>query len=161
MSAHVTALKPRDPLVAAAREKLLAGESLSQPEGQSYPIRSGLARLLAGGGSLAVSSPSPVRRHASNGQSHVPLATWQIEHSSQQATSADLRLNALIVRAARSSAGGAPPWARWRVYANNLAVAVHAAAPCPVEVKRAMIDWWGPIVTEYYSGTEAVGRTSR
>ncbi len=33
MSAHVTALKPRDPLVAAAREKLLAGESLSQPEG--------------------------------------------------------------------------------------------------------------------------------
>jgi fatty-acyl-CoA synthase len=37
-------------------------------------------------------------------------------------------------------------------------LAYHAAAPCPVEVKRAMIDWWGPIVTEYYSGTEG-GRT--
>lgn len=38
-------------------------------------------------------------------------------------------------------------------------VAVHGAAPCPVPVKRAMIEWWGPILTEYYSGTEGVGRT--
>ncbi len=30
----------------------------------------------------------------------------------------------------------------------------HGAAPCPVEVKRAMIDWWGPVLTEYYGGTE-------
>ena len=37
--------------------------------------------------------------------------------------------------------------------------AVHAAAPCPVEVKRAMIDWWGPVVNEYYSSTEANGLT--
>ncbi len=37
--------------------------------------------------------------------------------------------------------------------------AVHAAAPCPVEVKRAMIDWWGPILLEYYSSTEASGAT--
>jgi long-chain acyl-CoA synthetase len=39
-------------------------------------------------------------------------------------------------------------------------VAVHAAAPCPVDVKRAMIDWWGPIVHEYYSSTEANGFTA-
>ena len=38
-------------------------------------------------------------------------------------------------------------------------VAVHAAAPCPVEVKRAMIDWWGPILYEYYSSTEGIGMT--
>ncbi|BBX23107.1 putative acyl-CoA ligase [Mycolicibacter terrae] len=37
--------------------------------------------------------------------------------------------------------------------------AVHGAAPCPVEVKRAMIDWWGPILLEYYSATEAAGTT--
>ena len=43
---------------------------------------------------------------------------------------------------------------------SSMKVAIHAAAPCPVEVKRAMIDWWGPILVEYYSGTEAVGRTS-
>ncbi len=37
--------------------------------------------------------------------------------------------------------------------------AIHAAAPCPVEVKRAMIDWWGPIIHEYYGGTEGNGIT--
>lgn len=38
-------------------------------------------------------------------------------------------------------------------------VAVHAAAPCPVEVKRRMIDWWGPILHEYYAATEGFGMT--
>jgi fatty-acyl-CoA synthase len=38
-------------------------------------------------------------------------------------------------------------------------VAIHAAAPCPVEVKRQMIAWWGPILQEYYAGTEANGVT--
>ena len=37
--------------------------------------------------------------------------------------------------------------------------AVHAAAPCPVEVKRQMIEWWGPIIYEYYGSTEGVGGT--
>ena len=37
--------------------------------------------------------------------------------------------------------------------------AVHAAAPCPVPVKEAMIDWWGPILLEYYGGTESNGLT--
>ncbi|MEE4360231.1 MAG: acyl-CoA synthetase [Pseudomonadales bacterium] len=38
-------------------------------------------------------------------------------------------------------------------------VAIHAAAPCPVEVKRRMIEWWGPILYEYYAGTESNGST--
>ncbi len=38
-------------------------------------------------------------------------------------------------------------------------VAIHAAAPCPVEVKRQMIDWWGPILLEYYAGSEGNGST--
>jgi len=33
----------------------------------------------------------------------------------------------------------------------------HAAAPCPIELKRAMLDWWGPIINEYYSGSEGGG----
>jgi long-chain acyl-CoA synthetase len=37
--------------------------------------------------------------------------------------------------------------------------AIHAAAPCPVEVKRQMIEWWGPIIHEYYAGTEGNGST--
>ena len=36
---------------------------------------------------------------------------------------------------------------------------MHAAAPCPVEVKKQMIDWWGPIVDEYYASSEAIGST--
>jgi fatty-acyl-CoA synthase len=42
---------------------------------------------------------------------------------------------------------------------SSLRGVVHAAAPCPVPVKRSMIEWWGPIVWEYYSGTEGNGRT--
>ena len=40
---------------------------------------------------------------------------------------------------------------------SSLNVCVHAAAPCPVEVKRKMIDWWGPVIHEYYAGTEGNG----
>lgn len=40
-----------------------------------------------------------------------------------------------------------------------LEVVIHAAAPCPVEVKQAMIDWLGPIVHEYYASTGANGAT--
>ena len=38
-------------------------------------------------------------------------------------------------------------------------VAIHAAAPCSVEVKRKMIEWWGPIIDEYYAATEGMGAT--
>ena len=37
--------------------------------------------------------------------------------------------------------------------------AIHSGAPCTGPVKRAMIDWWGPILHEYYSGTESAGFT--
>lgn len=37
---------------------------------------------------------------------------------------------------------------------SSLQCAIHAAAPCPVEVKEQMIAWWGPVLFEYYAGTE-------
>ncbi|TDM05357.1 MAG: acyl-CoA synthetase [Ideonella sp. MAG2] len=40
---------------------------------------------------------------------------------------------------------------------SSLQVAIHAAAPCPVEVKEQMLAWWGPIIHEYYAGTENNG----
>ena len=43
---------------------------------------------------------------------------------------------------------------------SNHEVAIHAAAPCPVDVKRRMIEWWGPIIYEYYGATEGNGRTA-
>src|SRR5262249_484337 len=39
-------------------------------------------------------------------------------------------------------------------------VAIHAAAPCPVPVKEQMLAWWGPILHEYYAGTEGNGFTA-
>ncbi|HVZ67881.1 MAG TPA: AMP-binding protein [Rhizomicrobium sp.] len=40
---------------------------------------------------------------------------------------------------------------------SSLKTAIHAAAPCPIEVKRKMIEWWGPVLHEYYAGTEGNG----
>ncbi|MFJ9038915.1 acyl-CoA synthetase [Streptomyces sp. NPDC102406] len=42
---------------------------------------------------------------------------------------------------------------------SSMKVAVHAAAPCPVEVKRRMMRWWGPVLYEYYAATEGNGIT--
>ncbi|NMO03586.1 acyl-CoA synthetase [Gordonia sp. TBRC 11910] len=42
---------------------------------------------------------------------------------------------------------------------SSVRLAIHAAAPCPPDVKQAMIDWWGPILVEYYSSTESNGIT--
>jgi long-chain acyl-CoA synthetase len=50
---------------------------------------------------------------------------------------------------------GLPPIIRDRYDLSSMSVAWHAAAPCPAVVKQAMIDWWGPIISEYYGATEA------
>jgi long-chain acyl-CoA synthetase len=42
---------------------------------------------------------------------------------------------------------------------SSLKRVVHAAAPCPVDIKKQMLDWWGPIVDEYYSSSEGAGIT--
>lgn len=43
---------------------------------------------------------------------------------------------------------------------SSMQAAIHASAPCPVPVKQAMIDWWGPVIEEYYAGTESCGITA-
>lgn len=48
---------------------------------------------------------------------------------------------------------------RRRFDLSSLRCAIHAAAPCPVGVKQRMMDWWGPIIWEYYAGSESVGTT--
>ena len=52
-----------------------------------------------------------------------------------------------------------PEEVRARYDTSSLECIVHAAAPCPVHVKQGMIDWLGPIITEYYGATEANGFT--
>jgi long-chain acyl-CoA synthetase len=53
-----------------------------------------------------------------------------------------------------------PEETKHRYKLTSLKAVIHAAAPCPVPVKQAMIDWWGPIIHEYYSGTESCGITA-
>ena len=48
---------------------------------------------------------------------------------------------------------------RSRYDQSSLRRVIHAAAPCPTEVKERMIAWWGPIIYEYYAGSEAIGCT--
>ena len=52
-----------------------------------------------------------------------------------------------------------PEEARAKYDVSSLKFAIHAAAPCPVPVKEQMIDWWGPIIDEYYAGSEGNGMT--
>jgi long-chain acyl-CoA synthetase len=49
---------------------------------------------------------------------------------------------------------------RLRPDVSSLECAIHAAAPCPIPVKEKMIDWWGPVLHEYYAGTEGNGFTA-
>jgi long-chain acyl-CoA synthetase len=52
-----------------------------------------------------------------------------------------------------------PEEVRLRYDVSSLKGAIHAAAPCPVDVKARMIEWWGPILIEYYAGSEGNGVT--
>ena len=50
-----------------------------------------------------------------------------------------------------------PEEVRHKYDVSSLQVAIHAAAPCPIEIKEKMIDWWGPVIFEYYAGSEGNG----
>ncbi len=50
-----------------------------------------------------------------------------------------------------------PEAARKKYDVSPMKVAIHAAAPCPIPVKKQMIEWWGPVIYEYYAGTEGNG----
>jgi long-chain acyl-CoA synthetase len=52
-----------------------------------------------------------------------------------------------------------PEAVRRKYDTSSLRFVVHAAAPCPAEVKRAMIEWWGPVIHEYYGSTESSALT--
>lgn len=52
-----------------------------------------------------------------------------------------------------------PEEVRGKYDMSSLRTIVHGAAPCPQHVKQSMLDWWGPVLTEYYAGTEGGGCT--
>ncbi len=104
------------------------------------PLRFGLA-FLAAGGSVYV-----MQKFEANKALEL-LEREQITHS-QWVPTMFQRLLALA------------PEVRERFKAPHHRLALHSAAPCPVPVKQAMIEWWGPMLEEYYSGSEGVGLTA-
>ncbi len=52
-----------------------------------------------------------------------------------------------------------PQQVRERYDLSSMQFAIHAAAPCPIEVKEKMIEWWGPVIVEYYAASEGIGVT--
>jgi long-chain acyl-CoA synthetase len=53
-----------------------------------------------------------------------------------------------------------PDEVRSKYDVSSMRWAIHAAAPCPIDVKRKMLDWWGPCIWEYYGATEGGGTTA-
>jgi long-chain acyl-CoA synthetase len=54
-----------------------------------------------------------------------------------------------------------PPETRARYDVSSLHSVVHSAAPCPLEVKRQMMDWWGPVIWETYGGMEGAATIAK
>ena len=52
-----------------------------------------------------------------------------------------------------------PEEVRTKYDVSSMQTAIHAAAPCPIPIKEQMIDWWGPVIYEYYAGSEGNGFT--
>jgi len=104
------------------------------------PVRWNMAVMRAGGTSLLMEKFDPLTALEL-------IERYRVTHSQWVPT--------MFVRLLRLS-----PEERARHDLSSLRYAVHAAAPCPASVKEQMIAWWGPILYEYYSGTELVGRTS-
>jgi fatty-acyl-CoA synthase len=77
------------------------------------------------------------------------LATLAARHVTHSQWVPTMFVRLLALSDAERAAFRAPPHRK----------AIHSGAPCAVHVKRAMIDWWGPILHEYYSGTESAGFT--
>ena len=104
------------------------------------PVRWNMSVLKAGGTSIMMEKFDPLKALEL-------IEKYSVTHSQWVPT--------MFIRMLRL-----PEHDRKRYELSSLRYAIHAAAPCPIEIKEAMIDWWGPILYEYYSGTELIGRTS-
>ena len=104
------------------------------------PLRFSMAALQLGGTLVIMEKFDPEKALAAIERYRVTHAQWVPTHFARM-----LKLPAPV---------------RERYDVSSLVSTFHAAAPCPIEIKQQMIDWWGPIVHEYYSSTELSGFTA-
>ena len=146
--------------------KPLPGTPFGDPSSAPVQIAAGIARFGAGPGSVYL-SPAPLYHAAPlnfcMSMHRVGAAVVVMERfDPEQCLEAIDRYgvtHAQFVPTMFVRMLQLPDEARSRYDLSSLRFVVHAAAPCPVTVKRQMLEWWGPIIYEYYSGTEDIGGT--
>jgi long-chain acyl-CoA synthetase len=136
-----------------------------QPPSQQLPLFDFLQKLWRYREGLVYLSPAPLYHSAPqaavnlvirNGGTAIIMENFDPEHY-LQLVEKYRPTHSQLVPTMFSRMLKLPQAVRDRHDLSSLEVVIHAAAPCPAEVKEQMIDWWGPIIHEYYGATEGLG----
>ena len=147
--------------------KPLPGTSFGEPSSAPVQIAQGIAASGIGPGVRLPLARAAVPRRAARvldvGASHsaAPSSSWSAStrRCAWSSSNGIASPTPSSCRRCSSACCACPRTSAPRYDVSSLQVVMHAAAPCPVAIKRQMIDWWGPIIHEYYSGTEDIGGT--
>ena len=140
----------REPAVAAAAAVPLPAQAVAMRDGMVYlspaPLyhsapQANVALAIRNGGTVVI------MEHFDPEQYLALIEQYRVTHSQLVPTMFSRMLKL-------------PADVRKRYDLSSLKIAIHAAAPCPVQVKEQMIEWWGPIIHEYYGATEGLGFTA-
>src|SRR6202158_6197423 len=136
-----------------------------QPPSQQLPLFDFLQKLWRYREELIYLSPAPLYHSAPqaavnlvirNGGTAIIMEHFDPEHY-LQLVEKYRPPHSQLVRTMFSRMLKLPETVRSRYDLSSLKVVIHAAAPCPAQVKEQMIEWWGPIIHEYYGATEGLG----
>jgi long-chain acyl-CoA synthetase len=136
-----------------------------QPPSQQLPLFDFLQKLWRYREGLVYLSPAPLYHSAPqaavnlvirNGGTAIIMENFDPEHY-LQLVEKYRPTHSQLVPTMFSRMLKLPRAARKRHDLSSLEVVIHAAAPCPSQVKEQMIEWWGPIIHEYYGATEGLG----
>jgi long-chain acyl-CoA synthetase len=139
-----------------------------QPPGQPLALYSSVDRLWGMRDGMTYLSPAPLYHAAPHlgvnltlrrGGTVVVMERFDPEHFLRLVEQYRVS-HAQLVPTMFSRMLKLPEAVRRRHDLSSLEIAIHAAAPCPPQVKEAMIEWWGPIIYEYYGMTEGMGFTA-
>jgi len=139
-----------------------------QPPSQALPVYSFLQKLWRFREGLIYLSPAPLYHAAPHvgvnltirmGGTAIIMERFDAEHYLRLVEQYRVT-HSQLVPTMFSRLLKLPDEVRRRYDLRSLEIAIHAAAPCPVQVKQQMIDWWGPIIHEYYGMTEGMGVTA-